>query len=76
MRRELLPQPRDVHRKAVRRRRRRALPPDLVDQALDRNDLAGTKQQRSEEGTLLGAAELERAIAGLGLERTEDTEPN
>jgi hypothetical protein len=60
----------------VRRRRRRALPPDLVDQALDRNDLAGTKQQRCEEGTLLGAAELERAIASLGLERTEDTEPN
>jgi hypothetical protein len=59
----------------VRRRRRGTLTPDLVDQSLDRNDLAGTKQQRREEGTLLGAAELDRAIAGLGLERTEDAEP-
>lgn len=58
----------------MRRRRRRAVPPDLIDQALDRNDLAGTKQQRREEGLLLGAAELDRAIAGLSLERTEDAE--
>jgi hypothetical protein len=60
----------------VSRRRRRALPPDLVDQALDRNDLAGPEQQRCKDGSLLAAAELERAIAGLGLERAEDAEPD
>jgi hypothetical protein len=58
----------------VRRRRRRAVPPDLVDQTLDGNGLLGTDEQSCEHGTLLATAELERAIVGLGLERTEDAE--
>ena len=75
MRCERLPKPGDVHLQAVRRRRRRAVAPDLVDQALAGNDLISTEQQSCKNGALLAAAELDRAIADLGLERTEDAKP-
>ena len=37
--------------------------------------LVGTEEQGCEDGTLLATAELERTIARLGLERTENAEP-
>jgi hypothetical protein len=58
----------------VRRRRRWAVSPDLDDETLDRNGLVSAEQEPREDGTLLAAPELERAPAGLGLERAEDAE--
>jgi hypothetical protein len=39
------------------------------------HDLAGTKQQGSENGTLLAAAQLDCAFSDIGFERAEDAEP-
>jgi hypothetical protein len=55
--------------------RRRIVRPDLVDQSLFHYDLACTKQQGTQNGPLLAAAQLEGALLGLGFERTEDAEP-
>jgi hypothetical protein len=54
---------------------RRAVPPDLVDQALVRHDLAGTEQQGGENGPLLTAAQIEGVFLDLGFEHTEDAKP-
>jgi hypothetical protein len=70
-----MPKPRDVRLEAVRRRRGRARLPDLVDQSEVGDDLTCTKEERTENRSLLPAAELERATADLGLESPEDTEP-
>ena len=59
----------------MRCRCRRALPPDLVDEPPVGHDLAGTKQEGSENGTLLAAAQLDSAFCDLGFERAEDAEP-
>jgi hypothetical protein len=58
----------------MRRRRRRVLTPDLVDQPLDGNDLVRAKQERREHGKLLAASESKRRPADLGSHRTEDVE--
>jgi hypothetical protein len=55
---------------------RRTVPPDLVDQALARYDLARAKEQGGENGLLLAAAELEDVSFDLGFERTEKEEPD
>jgi hypothetical protein len=55
--------------------RRRIVRPDLVDQSLFRYDLARTKQQGTQNGPLLAAAQFEGALLDLGFERTEDAEP-
>jgi hypothetical protein len=75
MRRQLMPKPRDVRLEAVRRRRGRARFPDLVDESEVGDDLTCTEEERSENRSLLPAAQLERAIADLGLESPENTEP-
>ncbi len=75
VRRQHSPQPRHVRLQAMRRRRRRAVPPDLIDQSFARYDLARREQQSSEDGPLLAAAQLDAAFVDLGLERTEDAEP-
>lgn len=73
--RKHVPEPRDVHGHAVLGRRRRPGSPQLVHEALERNDLACSEQQRRDKGELLPAAEVERTIPDLGLERAEDAEP-
>jgi hypothetical protein len=60
----------------VRRGRRRTVPPDLVDQALVRYNVARTEQQSAQNGPLLAAAQLEGAFLDVGFERTEDAEPD
>ena len=75
MRRELLAQPGHVCLQAVRCGCRRAVTPDVVDQSLVRHDLARTEEQGSEDGPLLAAAQLGCAFLDLGLECSEDAEP-
>jgi hypothetical protein len=60
----------------VRCGRRRTFPPDLVDQALVRYDLARTEQQGAQNRPLLAAAQLEGDFLDLSFERTEDAEPD
>ena len=74
-RRERSTELRHVSLETVRRGCRRALPPNLVDEPAVGHDLAGTKQQGSENGTLLAAAQLDGAFSDLGFERAEDAEP-
>jgi hypothetical protein len=50
-------------------RRRRRLPPQLVDQPLRRNDIVGVQQQDREQRTLLAPAEREQAILFGHLQR-------
>ena len=57
-------------------RGRRINVPNIVDELLDRHDLAWTKKQRRQHGLLLPAAELQRAITGPGLERPQELEPD
>jgi hypothetical protein len=75
-RREHLAEPRDVCLQAVRCGRRRTVPPDLVDQALVRYDVARTEQQGAQNGPLLAAAQLEGDFLDLSFQRTEDAEPD
>jgi hypothetical protein len=51
----------DVHLDALRRFRRRVLAPQLVDQAVDRDDLVRVHQQRRKERALLCRPERDRA---------------
>jgi hypothetical protein len=59
----------------VRCRSRGIIPPDLIEQALDRHDLVPAEKQGCENSPLLAPAELERAFPGLGLERAENAKP-
>jgi hypothetical protein len=54
---------------------REIVPPDLIEQALDRHDLVPAEKQGCENSPLLAAAELERAFADLGFERAENAKP-
>ena len=58
----------------MRRRRRRLLAPELVDQAIGRDDLIRVEDQDDEQRSALRAAELERPPVGDGLQRPEDAE--
>ena len=51
------------------------IPPDLVHQELDGHDLVAAEKQSCEHGSLLAAAELERAFPDLGFEPAENAEP-
>ena len=46
---QLLSQPRDVYLDALGRRRRRLVPPELVDQAVGRHDLVRVQEQQREQ---------------------------
>jgi hypothetical protein len=59
----------------VRCGRRGIIPPDLIEQALDRHDLVPAEKQGCENSPLLAPAEFERAFPGLGLERAENAKP-
>jgi hypothetical protein len=69
-----VPKPRHVCLEAVRRRRRRVFPPDLVDEPREGNDLVRAKEERCEHGKLLAAPELKRGVPDLGFDGTEDEE--
>ena len=73
---ERLPDPRDVRLEAMRGRRRRLIAPDLVDQPLDRDDLARVQQQDGENRALLRAPEPKRTPVRPRLERAEQPEPD
>ena len=64
----------DVDLDALRRFRRRLLAPELVDQAVDRDDLVRVHQQRGQERALLRRPERDRAARLEGLDRPEDAE--
>jgi hypothetical protein len=59
----------------VRCRSRGIVPPDLIEQALDGHDLVPAEKQGCENSPLLASAELKRAFADLGFERTENAKP-
>ena len=60
---------------AVRRGSRKIVPPDLIEQALDGDDLVSAKKQGCENSPLLAPAELKRTFRELGFELAEDAEP-
>jgi hypothetical protein len=60
---ELLAHARDVDLDALRHRGRRRVTPDLVHEALGRDDVVGVQQQHRQHGALLAPAERERAVA-------------
>jgi hypothetical protein len=49
--------------------------PDLIEQALDGNDLVSSQKQGCEKRPLLAPAELKRAFSELGFERAENAKP-
>ena len=51
------------------------VPPDLIEQALDRHDLVPAEKQGCENSPLLAPAELKRTFRELGFELAEDAEP-
>ena len=71
VRREGLPELRDVHLHGLRRRLRR-LRPETVHEPLGRHDLAGAKQELGQDGALLRPAERERRLPSSSLERPEN----
>ena len=72
---ERAPQPRDVDLQRLRRRRRRVLAPQHVDQPRGRDGLlAMRQQQRRQQRALLGGRQLDRAGWAADPERPEDRE--
>jgi hypothetical protein len=67
-------QPRDVALNVLRRGRRRPLSPELVDEPVDRDDLAGAQEQDREQGARLAGRKLERPVVARDLERAQDAE--
>ena len=65
---------RDVGLQRVHRLRRRILAPQLVDQAIGRDDAVGRQQQADEHRALLSTAELQQPVVVADLERPEDPE--
>src|SRR5437773_10009197 len=66
-----------LHDEVLERRRRRLrtlLPPELLDDAIAREQLAGVDQQEAQEGALLLAAKGDRALLVRHFERPEDAE--
>ena len=68
-------EPGHVVLQAVRCGSREIIPPDLVEQALDGHDLVPTEEQGCENSSLLASAELDRAFADRGFQRTENAKP-
>ena len=71
---ELLAQVGDVDLHGLGRGLGRALAPELVDDPVDRDDLAPMKQQDREHRALPGSAKGNRSPIDQNLERTEDAE--
>ena len=73
-RRERLAQLRDVVLQRVRRVGRRCGAPQLVDQAVDRDDLVGARDQEREERPLPRSADADRTAPVDDLQGSEDAE--
>jgi hypothetical protein len=58
----------------VRRRARRPLAPQLVDQLIRGDDVVGVDKEDGEQRTLLRAAQRQQPVAFPDLERAEDSE--
>ena len=71
---ERSPQFRSIDLHHLRRRRRWLAGPEIVDQALGRNDLVGTQQKDRQQRALSSAPESENAVVVSDLEGTEDSE--
>ncbi len=71
---ERLAQMRHVSLQRLRRRRRRALPPKLIDQAIARDRLPTAQQQNRQQRPLLRAAKHNRPLLLDHLKRPQDTE--
>ena len=71
---ERLPQARDVLLERGRGIVGRIVPPQLLDQAVARDDRARLEQQQGEDASLLDAAQAKLPLALPDLERTEDAE--
>ena len=69
-------EPRNVALDGVRRGGRRVVLPELVDEPFDGDDLAGAQDEEGEHGSLLPAADRERAVADPNLDRPEEVEPD
>ena len=74
MRLERLAKPRDVLLKRGLRISRRPLAPELVDQPVARDGLAGAEQEHRENAALPGPAERKLPLAVTHLERAENAE--
>jgi hypothetical protein len=74
VRRQQLADLRDEVLERRRRGARRRLAPELVHEAVDRDDLVRVDQEEGEEGALLLPAERDRPAVADDLERTEDPE--
>src|SRR5262245_21378046 len=61
-----------MHLDDLRGAPRRFVGPELVDQAIGRDDLIRMEQHQSEHGALLAAADVEHALAFEHLERPQD----
>ena len=72
IRRKLLAEARDVHLKGLQRVRRRALAPELVDQALARERLVGMQQENGEDRPALVSPERDLPGPVKGLQRAEN----
>ena len=64
-------QPRDAVLDVGRRRARRRIAPQLLDQRVDRDDLVGVDQQERQQRPLLGAAERQRFAGRDGFQRPQ-----
>ncbi len=69
-----LAQVRDVHLHGLGRAFGRALPPQLIDQAIGRDDLPAMQQQCRQHGPLLWTPEHQRPIVVDHLQRPKDSE--
>ncbi len=65
---------RHVDLDAVRRRRRRCVAPERVDEAIARHDAIALEEKQREQATLLGSAEGEHTATDDHLHRSEDPE--
>ena len=74
MRFEKFPQPGHVLLECSGRVFRRVVAPELLDQAIARDDGARFEQQEGEDASLLCASEAKLPVALPDLERTEDAE--
>jgi len=70
------PQPGDQALEGARDRRGRGLPPQVVDQDLDRDDVAHPEHERGEQRVLLGAADLHDPAVDGHVDRAEHPEPD
>jgi hypothetical protein len=70
---ECLAQARDMHLDDLRCARWRFVRPEVVDQAIGRDDLVRVEQEQGENGALLAAADIEHSLTFEHLEGPQDS---